>query len=78
MVGRENDLKGIEKGLKKKYEVKTEWLGGKSWMKKEIKVLNRKICWTEEGITYEADERHAKLIIEQLGMEGAKKTVTPG
>ncbi len=41
-------------------------------------MLNRVIRWTPEGITYEADQRHAELIVQDLGLTGAKSVTTPG
>ena len=32
-----------------------------------MRILNRVVEWTEEGINYEADQRHAKIIIKHLG-----------
>ena len=42
----------------------------------EVSHLNRKITWNAQGITWEADDRHAKLLLEQLFLEskGAKIT----
>ena len=42
----------------------------------EVRILNRVIKWTSEGITYEADQRHAELIIE--GMDASNFVATPG
>ena len=39
---------------------------------KQIKLLNRTISWTEEGIQWEADARHAQIVVEQLGLKHAK------
>ena len=40
--------------------------------------MNRVISWTEEGITYEADQRHAEIVLRELGLEAAKAVTTPG
>jgi len=46
---------------------------------KSIRVLNRVIEWTPEGIKYEADQRHAEIIISTLGLKGNSNSVnTPG
>ena len=35
--------------------------------------------WTEEGICYECDQRHAEIIVKDMGIKGNKTTVTtPG
>ena len=37
------------------------------------------ITWDEEGIKYEADQRHGEIIRKQLGLEeSAKALLTPG
>ena len=44
-----------------------------------MRILNRIVEWTEEGINYEADQRHAELIIEGMGLnESSNTVVTPG
>ena len=45
---------------------------------KQIRILNRLIEWTED-IWYEADPRHAELIIRDMGFGRESKTLcTPG
>ena len=40
---------------------------------KSMRVLNRVVHWAEEGIDYEADQRHAELIIQETGTEGRQQ-----
>ena len=35
---------------------------------KSIRILNRIVEWSESGIIYEADQRHAEIIIKQMGL----------
>ena len=44
----------------------------------EARVLNRIVRVTEAGWEYEADQRHADLLIKGMGMEQANSTKTPG
>ena len=44
----------------------------------EITVLNKVICWTSRGIEFEADPRHAEIIIHELGLVGSRPVSTPG
>ena len=44
----------------------------------ELRILNRVISWTGSGVTYEADPRHAELLIQELQLDGAKGVTTPG
>ena len=40
--------------------------------------LGRVLTWEESGIRYEADPRHAELVIQDLGVKGGKIATTPG
>ena len=44
----------------------------------EARVLNRIVRITESGWEYEADQRHADLLVQGLGMTNANATKTPG
>ena len=45
---------------------------------KEMRVLNRIVRITEEGVLYEGDPRHAEMIIKAFNLTDAKAVVTPG
>jgi hypothetical protein len=45
---------------------------------KAIRILNRVVSWDSEGIKYEPDQRHAEVIIEQLGVKAKQGIATPG
>ena len=60
-----------------KYEIKTHYFGPKSGMKDEIQILNRTLRWTKEGLTYEADQRHAEIVIKDMNMKRANAVSTP-
>ena len=64
--------------MKAKYEIKTEHSGPGDHQKQEIRVLNQTIRWTATGIEYEPDQRHAAIIIKEMGMENAKPSTSPG
>merc|ERR1711873_14263 len=42
---------------------------------KSIRILNRVVYWTSRGIEYEADQRHAEIIVQQLGLGSTSKSV---
>ena len=78
-TGREGELKWFEAELLKNFEIKTEYLGPDTKRHlQEIRVLNRVINWTADGVTYEADPRHAEILIRELQLEGSKPVTTPG
>jgi hypothetical protein len=52
-------------------------LGGDSGQVSELRILNRIVRWTREGLTYEADPRHADILM--TGIAGAARALsTPG
>ena len=58
----------LRRAISDKYEVKFRGrLGADVGDDKSIRILNRVVEWTESGIKYEADQRHADLIVAKLG-----------
>ena len=45
---------------------------------KEIRILNRILRWTSTGLEYEADQRHAEILVQRLGLEQSRSVNTPG
>ena len=66
-VGSPVSLEWLRRVLEKKYELKTSVIGHEGGACTEGKVLNRIIRYTDKGIEYEADQRHAEIIAEQVG-----------
>lgn len=64
--------------MKTKYEIKTNFLGPLQHHNREVKVLNRIIKWGQNGIGYEADPRHAEIMVKELGLQGCAPVCTPG
>ena len=67
--------------MEDKVEVKIRGrLGPEPSDDKMIRILNRLMTWSDIGILYEGDPRHAEIIVQTLGMNiGDKSTVTtPG
>ena len=77
-VGPEEHLKELRKTLEEKYKLKVEMLGRKGEEKKEIKILNKIVRETEDGIELEADPRHVEIAIRELGIAECKPAATPG
>ncbi len=76
VTGSNLNLRWLETKMKEKYEIKCEMLGPEPGMKKELRILNRIIRWADGGIEYEADQRHAEIIIEEMGATSAKPVNT--
>ncbi len=60
-----------------RFESKVKWrIGPASGDDKSMRVLNRLVHWTSEGIEQEADQRHAELIIQELSFKADIKKVS--
>ena len=64
--------------LKEKYELtESARPGPSSKDDKEVRVLNRTVRWTSEGVEYEADPRPVEQIVRDLDLTGSKAVTTP-
>lgn len=79
LLGHEPDLKWYRRGITAVVEVNFRGrIGPAATYLKAIRILDRVVQWTPEGFEYEADQRHAELIIQGLGLEGGKPVSSPG
>ena len=66
LTGRK-DLREVETGLKY-YELKVRGvLGGEAGDQQEIVILNRRLLWVADTMTYEADPMHVDSILKGWG-----------
>ena len=73
-TGPESELKWLDRRHKAKFEVKTEFLGPGRNHVQQVRVLNRVLTWHEDEITYEADPRHAEILIKAVNVARAVST----
>jgi hypothetical protein len=78
IVGDAKGIRWLQEEMKAKYEIKCSILGPDPGMDKQVKILNRTLRWTPRGIEYEADQKHAKIIIKACGVENGKVSRVPG
>ena len=79
ILAQEDTIKYVADEMAKRYKLKLRGiLGPDSWDNQEITLLNRVLRWTPSGIIYEADPRHAEMIISALGLQDSKPVGTPG
>ena len=76
--GSDLDLAWLQAQFKKRFEVKVQILGPGPGQEREVRILNRIITWTDGGLEYEPDQRHAEMVVRDLGLENAKPVATPG
>ena len=78
LAGRE-DVLWYENMLETKFEIKRRGhLGEGSGCVQEMRILNRIVRLTKDGLRYEADPRHAEMIIKAMDLEGSNSLSTPG
>ena len=69
----------FRKSIKATYEVSVKGgLGPDDKDDKSVRLLNRVIEWTKDGISCEADQRHAEIIVKQLGTQISQAVGSPG
>ena len=62
------DLEWFRAILERSFKIKTNVIGPGQEDDKELKILNRVVRFTGEGVEYEGDIRHAEIIVKQLGL----------
>ena len=80
VLGYIDDLDWFNKEMNTKFEVKCRGIIGPApGDLKSIKILNRIIEWDNDGIQYEPDQRHAEILIREMGLlPSSKSVITPG
>ena len=76
-VGHRAALKWFLQKLESRFEIKTSVIGTGVGEVREARVLNRILRITERGWDYEPDQRHAEIIVEQLGLKDARQSKRP-
>ena len=77
-VGSEKNLKTTRAILEDKYKIKVEVLGDKKDQTMELRILNKVVRLTHEGVELEADPRHVELTVRDLGLADARVSTVPG
>ena len=76
--GSRAQLAWFEKEMRARFNVKTKLMGPRSGDVTSAQVLGRVVTLDQEGVLYEADPRHAEVVVESLGLEWAKDIGSPG
>ena len=78
-LGLQSDLDWMDVELAKHFELKIRGrLGEDCTGPPHIRILNRIVTLTKEGLVYEADPRHVDLLANSLGLTAANSVLTPG
>ena len=74
-LGLDEGLDKLEEGLKTKFEIKVRGRMGEHHELKEMRILNRVVTLSESGLTtYEADPRHAELLVRNMAVSNSVST----
>jgi hypothetical protein len=78
MAGPPSELEWFKRAVSDSFLTKeVGTLGDGAGEVSELRILNRVVRWTSEGLTYEADPRHADIL--QVGIAGAARSLSsPG
>ena len=77
-IGSEKATRKLKKSLKTAYKVKCDVFEGDKDELDEIRFLNRLIRRDDQGLSLEADPRHAEIVVRDLGLENAKPSWLQG
>lgn len=78
LLGAEHHLDWFKTEIKQVYGIEFKArLGPDDGDDKSVRLLNRIVEWTHEGINIEADQRHAEIIVRELGLENAVPLSSP-
>ena len=79
-VGDRAEIATFRKLIANRFTVKDKVVGLRSDLgeTRETRILNRIIRVTTEGWEYEADQRHADMIVQEMGLTKANSVKTPG
>ena len=77
-LGVADELDWYEKELATHFEIKIRGRMGPGGDCDQIKILNRILTLTKEGLEYEADPRHADLLLSSMGLTKSNSVSTPG
>jgi hypothetical protein len=73
-IGRDKELREVKELMETWYSLKVRGvLGPEAEDDKKITILGRELRWSECGLEYEADRRHATMIIEAMGLDERSK-----
>lgn len=78
VLGLSEDLNWYEEQLAKSFKLEIHGRLEENTEPKEMRILNRVITITKKGVQYEADPRHAELMIQNFSLGDSKGVKTPG
>ena len=78
VVADEEQLHWLNRKMQQEYEIKFQVMGPEKHLSQDVKILSRTLRWTQVGIEYKADLKHAGLVVKETETANMKKRKTPG
>ena len=78
VVADQEQLHWLKKKMQEEYEIKFQVISPEKHLSQDVKILNRTLRWTQVGMEYEADLKHAGVIVKETETANMKKRKTPG
>ena len=76
--GEEVHMEWLKNELVKVWSIKHVIIGERGGLAKTCRVFNRVLRWhPSQGVTIEADGRHAEIMIRELGVQECRKVTSP-
>ena len=72
VLAEKEELIQIYNEMSNKLIAKNRGILGPDGDTRSIRILNRIVEWTGKGLRYEADQRHAEIIVKELGLFGSR------
>ena len=63
--------------LKKRWETRDQLIGARSGDLKELHILNRTLRWCRDELVFATDPRHAREVVDELGLSKSKPVTSP-
>ena len=76
--GDRSDLRWLRREIDKESEIKGDTIDTRPGEKTECEFLGRTIRVTEEGYEYEGNQKHARILLEEWGMDSSRSLSSPG
>ena len=63
--------------LKKRWETRDQMIGAGPHDQKELHIFNQTLRWCKDGLIFAANPRHAREVIDELGLSKSKPVSSP-
>ena len=77
VAGLRHELDLVQKSLEERFSMKVTRVGLDDDLEWSVKVLNRVLSADPDGFTLEADPRHQRMLIQEMGVETGRGPLLP-